>query len=218
MKRILIPLLAACLMCTSCSVLETIANQIVGVANLANCEYSLKNVNNVSVAGVNLKNLSNGSVSATDVVKLAAAIASKKVPLAMNVNIDVNNPTDQQASLTAMDWIMEIEGQQLASGTNTQPYTITAGKTTVVPLAVSTDVYSLFSAGGVEALKKFANSFSADGTSSKVALKIKPSLTVGTVNIPTPNYITLEKKVGGNSSTKPPQGNSGGAKPLPGKK
>ena len=62
-----------------------------------------QNVSNVSVAGVNVRNIASGQISATDVVMLASAITSKKVPLSLNVNIGVKNPTDRSALLTTMD-------------------------------------------------------------------------------------------------------------------
>ncbi len=202
-KRFLSLLFVAstCLALSSCEILSSIGNQMTSLANLANCEYSLKNVSNLAIAGVNVKNLTNGNITAADVLKLSSALLSKQVPMAMNVNIDVKNPTDQNAALTAMDWIMDIDNAQFATGTNNNAYTITKKATTTVPLNVNTDLYSMFSNGGIESLKNFVKSFSNDGTSSKVALRIKPSINVAGVQVPMPNYIKLEKKTGSTATT-----------------
>ena len=189
-------LLAGCVALTSCDVINNVANQFTSVANLANCQFSLKNVDNVSVAGVNVKNLTQGKLSATDVVKLVAAYQTKKVPLDMDVNVNIKNPTTQQAARTALNWILAIDGTDIANGVNTKSYTVKPSATTTVPLGVSTDLGNLFSSKGTEALKNFASSFTSDGTSSKVGLRVKPSLSVGTVQVPFPNYIKLEKKTG----------------------
>ena len=181
---------------TSCDILTGILTDLSSVANLANCTYDLKNVNNVYIAGVNVKNACNGNITAADVVKLSAALLSKKVPLSMDVNVNVTNPTEQQASLTAMDWICEIDGTQFANGNSNTTYNISPNRTTTVPLAVNADIYSMFSKDGIESLKKFVNSFSNDGTSSKVAIKIKPSVNVAGTVVQSPKYITLEKKTG----------------------
>ena len=188
--------LAGSLLLSSCDILTQMASQVTSVANLANCDFSLKNVSNVSVAGINVKNLSQGKLDATDVVKLVAAYQTKKVPLAMNVNVDVANPTTQQAAMTALDWILAINGKDLANGVNTKSYTIKPSATTTGPLGVNTDLGNLFSKEGVESLKAFASSFTSDGTSSKVGLRVKPSLSVGSTQVPWPNYIKLEKKTG----------------------
>lgn len=181
---------------TSCDVLQSLANQAASLANLANCEYSLKNVSNLTIGGVNIKGLTNGNVTAADIISLTSALVNKKVPMAMDVNIDIKNPTENNAALTAMDWILDIDNAQFAQGNSTKNYTIKSKSTTAVPLAVNTDLYSMFSSKGIESVKTFIKSFSNDGTSSKVGLRIKPMLNVGSYTVPMPNYIKVEKKTG----------------------
>ncbi len=197
MKKITLALaVAGSILLSSCDILTEVANQFSSVANLTNCEFALKNVSNVSVAGVNVKNLTKGQLSATDVVKLVAAYQTKQVPLAMNVNVDVTNPTTQQAAMTALDWILAIDGKDLVNGVNNNSYTIRPSATTTVPLPVNADLGQLFSKEGLDALKTFASSFTNDGISSKVGLRVKPSISVGTAQVPFPDYIKLEKKTG----------------------
>lgn len=202
MKKITLALvLAGSILLSSCDILTQVASQFSSVANLANCEFALKNVSNVSVAGVNVKNLTNGNLSATDIVKLVAAYQSKQVPLNLNVNVNVKNPTKTQAAMTALDWILAIDGSDMANGVSSKNYTIKPSTTTTVPLPVSTDLGKLFSQKGLDALKNFASSFTSEGISSKVGLRVRPSLSVGTTQVPFPNYITLEKKTGTSSTT-----------------
>ena len=195
-KITLVLVVAGSILLSSCDIFNQLASQFSSVANLANCEFALKNVSNVTVAGVNVKNLTQGNLSATDIVKLVAAYQSKQVPLSLNVNVDITNPTKTQAAMTALDWILAIDGTDIANGVNSRSYTIRPSTTTMVPLPVSTDLGQLFSKKGLDALKNFASSFTSDGTSSKVGLRVKPSLSVGSTQVPVPNYITLEKKTG----------------------
>ena len=202
MKKITLALvLAGSILLSSCDILTQVASQFSSVANLANCEFALKNVSNVSVAGVNVKNLTNGNLSATDIVKLVAAYQSKQVPLNLDVNVNVKNPTKTQAAMTALDWILAIDGSDMANGVSNKNYTIKPSTTTTVPLPVSTDLGKLFSQKGLDALKNFASSFTSEGISSKVGLRVRPSLSVGTTQVPFPNYITLEKKTGSSTTT-----------------
>ena len=197
MKKITLALaLAGSMMLSSCDILNQLAGQVQSVANLANCEFNLKNVSNVSVAGGNVKNLTQGNLTATDIVKLVAAYQTKKVPLSMDVNVNVKNPTTTQAALTAMDWILAIDNSDVANGVSNKGFTVKPSTTTTVPLGVNTDLGNLFSKQGVESLKNFASSFTSEGVSSKVGLRIRPQLTVGTTQVPFPNYIKLEKKTG----------------------
>lgn len=210
MKKItFVFILAGSILLSSCDVLLSVLNQAASVANLTNCDFSLKNVSNVSVAGVNVKNLTQGNLTATDVVKLVAAYQSKKVPLAMDVNVDIKNPTTTEAAMTALDWILAIDGKDMANGVNSRSYTIKPSTTTTVPLGVNTDLGQLFSKEGLESLKNFASSFTNEGISSKVGLRVKPSMNVGTQTIAFPNYIKLEKKTGTNTNTTTTNNNSG---------
>lgn len=212
MKKSLIIVAVACsLSLSSCTFLDNLANNLSSIANLANCEYSLQNVSNVSVAGVNVRNITSGQISATDVVMLASAITSKRVPLALNVNIGVKNPTDRNALLTTMDWALDVATQEFATGTTNQNYTINAKKTTTVPLGVSTDLYRLFSSSGIDALKTFASSFTKEGTSSQLGLRVRPSVSVAGQTIKSPSYIQIMKPAaatGTNTSTNT-SGNNG---------
>ena len=195
-KTIIAVAICSCaLLFASCSFLQGLLGQAQAIANLANCTYTLTNVNNVSVAGVNLKQITHGQVNAADVITLSAALLNKKLPLSMDVNVNVKNPTDYDARLSTMDWALDIENTQFATGMVNQNRTIGAKKNTTVPLAVGTDLYSLFSKNGIESVKKFAGSFKSDGTSSKVALRIRPHVTVAGMDMPT-SYITLSKNVG----------------------
>ena len=198
MKKIVLALvISGTIVLSSCGIFDQLASQFTSVANLANCKFALHNVANVSVAGVNVKNLTQGNLSATDVVKLVAAYQSKKVPLALDVNVDVTNPTTTQAAMTALDWILAIDGTDMANGVSSKNYTIRPSATTMVALPVSTDLGQLFSQKGLDALKNFASSFTSEGVSSKIGLRVRPKLTVGSTQVPFPNYITLEKKTGG---------------------
>ena len=151
--------------------------------NVNACNRNKRRVKNKLVANVNVMN-TNGNIEKNKIV----------------VNMNVKNPTTQEAALSVLDWILAIDGTDMASGTNNQKYTIKPSTTTTVPLGVSTDLGDLFSKKGLDALKNFASSFSSDGTSSKMGLRVKPSLTVGSSVIPFPNYIALEKKTGTTSA------------------
>ncbi len=176
---------------SSCTFFDNLASNLSSIANLLNCEYSLKNVSNVTVAGVNVKNVTQGNIGATDVVKLVSAITSKSVPLGLDVNINVKNPTATNALLTTMDWALDVATTEFAKGVTDKNYNINAQKTTTVPLGVSTDLYKLFSSDGINSLKTFASSFNNEGKSSQLGLRIRPSLGVGSQVIKTPNYITI---------------------------
>lgn len=180
---------------TSCTVMQQVAQQMAELEALTKCEFNLDNITNVSIAGIKISDLKNGNIGIMDGLKLSNALLNKQIPINMDVNIDITNPSIKTASMNVMDWICEINGTPLVSGTNNEKYVINANSTSKVPLNVTTDIYSLFSETGVDALKTFVKTFTDENAESKVTIKVKPSLAIGATTYQYPDYFKIEKKI-----------------------
>lgn len=171
---------------SSCGTMQ----QLTQIANLRNCKFALDKMESVTIAGINVNNLS--SFSASDLLKVAACIKAKQLPVVLNVKVGVDNPGATEATVTRMEWVCTVDDQSLANGVIADKFTVPAGGTTSIPLKVNMDAYNLFSSSGVDAVKAFVNSFSKeDNTSSRVAVKVKPTVNLGGASVSFPNYITL---------------------------
>ena len=185
MKKGVVFMLAGLLL-ASCGALQ----QLSQLTNIKNCTFALDKVDSVQVAGVNVMNLS--SFSATDLINLAACVKAKKVPVTLGVRVGVSNPGASTATVTRMDWLCTVDNKQMATGVVSDRYSVPAGGSVTIPLRVNMDAYELFSSSGVDAIKAFINSFSKeDHTSSRVAVKVKPTVELGSATVTMPNYITL---------------------------
>ncbi|MBO7623857.1 MAG: LEA type 2 family protein [Bacteroidales bacterium] len=185
MKKGIIVLVAGFLF-VSCGAVQQLAK----ITNLKNCNFDLRKVESVQVAGINVTNF-NG-FTATDLVNLAACVASKKIPVVLGVQVGVDNPGATSATVTRMEWLCTVDDKQLATGVVSDRYSVPAGGSVTIPLRVNMDAYELFSSSGVDAIKAFINSFSKeDHTSSRVAVKVKPTVELGSATVTMPNYITL---------------------------
>ena len=185
MKKGVVFMLAGLLL-ASCGALQ----QLSQLTNIKNCTFALDKVESVQVAGVNVMNLS--SFSATDLINLAACVKAKKVPVTLGVRVGVSNPGASTATVTRMDWLCTVDNKQMATGVVSDRYSVPAGGSVSIPLKVNMDAYDLFSSSGVDAIKAFINSFSKeDHTSSRVAVKVKPTVDLGSTTVTMPNYITL---------------------------
>lgn len=164
--------------------------QLQQIAALRNCSFDLKNVESVEVAGIDVKNLKN--LTANDLIKLGLCVATKSVPISMVVDVEVGNDSKSTTTVTNMDWICTVDGKNLAKGTINDNFNILAGSVVQIPIKVDMDAYSLFSSTGVDAIKTFINSFSKEtSTSSRIEVKVKPTLEAGAAKITFPKYITL---------------------------
>lgn len=191
MKK-LIALVAVCLICVSCDVM----NQVAETANLVRkCKFSLENVQNVTLAGINLKNINTSSLTATNVAKLGAALLTKNLPLNMTVNVGIQNPTAKPASLNAMDWKVAIDNVEMAQGSTNKKVSVPSKSKTALPLSFNINTYDIFSKDGVNAVKNFVSSFSQkDATSSRVAIKVNPTVAIGSQSVKL-GYMTLAKQI-----------------------
>lgn len=191
MKK-LIALVAVCLICVSCDVM----NQVAETANLVRkCKFSLDNVQAVTLAGINLKNINTSSLTATNVAKLGAALLTKNLPLDMTVNVGIQNPTTKPASLNAMDWKVAIDNVDMASGSTNKKVSVPSKSKTAMPLSFNINTYDVFSKDGISAVKNFVSSFSQkDATSSRVAIKVNPTVAIGSQSLKL-GYMTLSKQV-----------------------
>ena len=191
MKK-LFALVAVCLICVSCDVM----NQVAETANLVRkCKFSLDNVQNVTLAGINLKNINTSSLTATNVAKLGAALLTKNLPLNMTVNVGIQNPTTKPASLNAMDWKVAIDNVDMASGSTNKKVSVPSKSKTAMPLSFNINTYDVFSKDGISAVKNFVSSFSQkDATSSRVAIKVNPTVAIGSQSLKL-GYMTLSKQV-----------------------
>lgn len=145
--RLLAVLLLASL--TGCSSI----NQL---AALRSVEFSFGSITDPRVAGVRLSGLrSPDDVSAIDLGRLTLAIASKDVPLDLNVHVIGKNPETNTvtAKLIGLDWSYIVDDREAVRGSLTQGYEFPPGQPTDVPLLVTFNLVDLFNGGGTDLLE-----------------------------------------------------------------
>lgn len=173
---VLIPLL----MVISCSgVKDTIENA-------ERLKFKLGKVDNLKLGGVNLSNVNTiNDLNIIDGASLLASFASGKLPATFTVNLIAKNPdtypggTKESSSLIkGLDWRLLVDNTEMITGSIDKTIEIPGvGKSTTIPIPVSLDLYKLFGDGGYEKLMNLALSIGGkSGTSSRLTLKIKPTI------------------------------------------
>ena len=118
------------------------------VAALRKVDFNLDRVSAATLAGVRLEGKQSYSdLNTTELARLAAAVATKNVPLVMTVHVQAENPATNSVSarLVQLDWTLNIEDQPTVSGRLAQEYELPPGQVTDVPLAVEVDLWDFFS-------------------------------------------------------------------------
>ncbi|MBI9036106.1 MAG: LEA type 2 family protein [Bacteroidales bacterium] len=192
MKRIFIVAVMSVLL-SGCDVLQ----QVQQIQTFAKCEFKMEKVHQVELAGVNFDQLSNWSdLNFMQLANITSALTRSTVPLEMTIDVLTRNPNPVNASMQKMQWILEVENEEITRGTLNQKVNVAAnGGSTTVPIRIQVDLKSVLAGKSGDAILKFAQSMA--GVSSdpgKITLKVKPSVDVRGFVIDYPSYISLTKE------------------------
>ncbi len=193
-KRTLIIIFVA-LGFSSCEVMNQVANQAAQMYNLVNCTFDFNNVNNIQMLGINLnKGMTKNDLNVSQLLTLTNALINKSLPVSFNVNLDIDNPNSITAAMTKMDYVLTLNGKQVANTTLNQGINIPANSKGSVSIPITTDLFQLFSGESADAIVNLA--FKLAGASSEpvnVGIKVKPYININGRQMAFPDYITLNK-------------------------
>ncbi len=197
MKKLLIILPFIIFSNLSCSVYQTIVN-------ISRLQFKLGNVNNFTLNGVSLNNKTKiQDFSASDILRISAAVAQGHLPVSFVLNVDAKNPNDgtggykkTNATLKDFPWRLLIDNKETISGSLGSPVSVPGtGEAIVLPLQMNLDLVSFFKDKNYESLINLAlniggynNSTSA---SSKLELYAKPVVTTFIGDVAYPQEIKI---------------------------
>ncbi len=193
MKLKKINLLAAALvllMVSSCDVVQ----QVQKIGNLSKCDFRVKSVNQLTLAGVNVQNIQKLSdLGFMDAGKLTMAAASGQLPLSFTLNVEARNPNPSAAGMAKMDWILLIDNIEMTRGIFDQQVTIPANNgLAVIPMNMQIDLKKVLSGKSADAIVNFGLNLTGSGNKpSRFTLKLQPTILVGAFPITYPGYITV---------------------------
>ncbi len=195
MKKFKSALLVLMIIVSSCDVVKDIS----GMYNFAKCDYRLSSVNNVRLAGVNVQNVNNlSALSIMDAARITTAIALNQLPLSFDLNVEVKNPNKEKAVMNGMEWILLIDNIEMTRGNlNHRIEVLPNNQSAMMPLTLSFDLKKVLTGKSADAVANFGMNLSGQGNKpSRIALKAKPSVVVGGITIPYPDYITIQNEFG----------------------
>lgn len=180
---------------TSCEMVQQIGQQLGQTANFFNCTFDFNSIDQIQMLGFNLnKGMSRDNLNITQGIALLNAINNRSLPVTFNVNLNVKNPNSTAASMSKMDYILSLNGKQVASTTLNNSVSVPAKSSNVITIPISTDLFKLFSGESADAIVNLA--FKLAGASSdpvNVGLKVKPYISINGQQLPYPDFITMNK-------------------------
>jgi hypothetical protein len=175
-----------------------ILDQARQVAMLSKCEFKLSSVDQLRLAGVNIQQVKKLSdLNMMDAAKITtAALSGGSLPLNFTLNVEARNPNASTAGLTRLDWILFIDDIQMVSGVNEQRVQIPGnGGTGMIPLIIGIDLKQALKGKSGDAIANFGLNLAGAGNKpTRITLKAKPTIMVGSQYVSYPGYLTIQNE------------------------
>ncbi len=181
-----------CLSMVSCKVMEQ-ANEM---KNFAKCEFRLKNIEAVTLAGVDVTNVDQFSdLSFPEASSISMEAMKGKMPLYFVLNVEVRNPNEEKASMNRFLWDLIIDDVLITKGKVIKDVKVPpAGGISVLPIEVAVDLFNVLSGESADAVLNFAMNLSGQGGQpSRVKLRAKPTIYIGMTEVKYPGFFTIEQ-------------------------
>ncbi|MGY4384776.1 LEA14-like dessication related protein [Pedobacter sp. UYP24] len=166
---------------------------------LEKCTYRITSAEEIFVGGTNVKKLfENQELNLSALPGLALGLLRKDVPLRTKLNLEIKNPSGEDAAINEFEYKILINNAQLAEGVVNQAVNVLAGQSVVVPVNMDVNLYPFVSNSKVMAeIAEFMKGGKNGGAEKKgiLTLKIRPSIKVGGALVKYPGFITIDKEV-----------------------
>ncbi len=169
-------------------------NQTKTALNLANCEFRLVSAENIVIAGISIENYTSvKDLGVGDFAMFMGALTQPELPLSLQLNIEVKNPNPAPAGINSLDYIVIIDDIQMLQGSYTQPITVPASSSAVIPVQLNVDLKQALKGKSMDAILNFGFNLAGVGHQpTRFKLKLKPSILVGSTVLAYPAYITVK--------------------------
>ena len=192
MRKILFAVLSLILFLPSCDILQ----QVGEMQMLSKCEFRINTVTDINLAGVNVSNIQHISdVRPLDVLMLTNGVISNNLPLNFKLNLQVKNPNDQTASLNRIDWVLFIDDLQMLEGAINERFMVGPDATSTLPVQIGFNLAEALSDERADKIIDFALGLAeGSGKTTRVMVKLKPSVMVGQRSIMYPGWIEVRNE------------------------
>lgn len=175
---------AALLLLPSCSALKQIAA-------LRSVDFSVDRVGDVALAGIELSRFdSYDDIGLLDAGRLAAGVATGRLPLRLTVFVAAANPSANSvtARLVRLDWALFLNNTETVRGIVEQAVEIPSGQTVAIPVSVELNLVDFFDRGARDLVDLALGLSGQGGRPTDVRLRATPTIDtpVGPISYPRP--------------------------------
>jgi len=173
-------------------------NEVQKAANITQCQFRVKSLENISLAGVNVQKIQTLSgLSIGDAAALGTAAMGSNLPLNFKLNLEGKNPNTAAAGLVRFDWVLLIDNIEMTHGVVNQKVNIPAKGQSVIPIQMGVNLKQVLSGKSGDAMLNFGMNLAGAGNKpTRVKLKLKPTINIGNYPVSFPDFITVGTEFG----------------------
>lgn len=176
----------------SCDVLQ----QIEGMKTFSKCEFRIHTISDMQLAGIDISGIRSVSdVKPMDMLQLTNGYLNNNLFFDFNLNLQVKNPNDQAASLNRLEWLLFIDGEQLLEGVVNETFITGPGQTAILPVQIGFNLADVLKNQSINRVVDYAAGLTdGSGKTTKLMLRLKPSVIVGQQSIIYPGWIEVRNE------------------------
>ena len=177
---------------SSCEVLQ----QATELTSFVKCKFKLHTIQDLTLAGVNIQEIKSISdLNLFDAAKLTAALSSRNLPLSFVLNIQVQNPNQNQAAMNRLNWQLFIDETEITEGVLTQRLEIGPNQIGTLPLQLNMNLKEVFAKeSGTSLMNLVFNLVGSGNEPTNISLRAKPTILVANREIVYPGFITIRNE------------------------
>ena len=178
------------LLMSSCSMLSELSA-------LTKCEFRLHSYAEPSLGGIDISQKRSWSdLSLMEGQALARNLLSSSLPFDIQVNVEARNPGTSKAAVNSIRWIAMVDKVKIAQGTLNHRVEIDpSGGRAMIPIHLHADLFDYLEGDSPRSMLNFAlNLINAGDEATRLSLKIKPSVMIGTRTVYYPGYFTISRE------------------------
>lgn len=192
--RLRATLTASILLAGACATLQQ-------MAALRQVDFAIDRVSGATLAGVSVDRVGDPeALTATDLSRIAAALARGSLPFEFRLHLEALNPADNDipARLMEMDWELLLEDRETVSGRLDEEFVLEPGVRQDIPLEIQVDLADFFERGAGDMIDLALAIAGAGGEPRSIALRATPTIRTSLGPIRYPGPITIvSRELGG---------------------
>lgn len=175
---------------SSCSVLE----QAQEVQRFIQCDFSLANIQVLEVGGIQISTIkSPEDIGFLSMMSLGQQVMNNSLPAKLSIGLKATNNNTSTASVTGMEWKLLLKDQDYLGGEINDEVEILANSSSVFPVNVNVDLFTIFEKESLQQMLGFAFSENKaeELKNMGVGIKIKPFYKVGSDIQKYPGWLSI---------------------------